>query len=733
MTTFNKKVFKGLPAAIRVRKPRYNYQDLIIKETESKTIQLNLEKFPGVPYIVDESVVSLEYAALWDRTDFTGGVYTLAPRHTEEVKTIGGYSVIGSPVFQGTVVNGFSSSDYIALPYVELGKGNTGSWEINFKVTPANADLTIESSIMATSIDARGIRIGTAGSTKGRWQFLVSTGNGWINASSHYGSHVVQAGVTYWLKAGYDAANSKYYLKYSTDGIEYINDVSYNSTTKIGNFSEQIGYCDVNKVAWSGSIDLSGCSFTDEGKVVWQPTKIETTATTTPIYLTKSKRFFYNIYGTPTIEDHVVSDFSKSNYICMPVPFQPAADTYWEIFTKFTTGSTFMDQAYLFGQRTTNYSTPQICTMADGTLKLYLAKASGSWSIANGLQSTEKLEPETTYYMSTSYDGAGIYKVLVQKEGTDTWVEFFNIASTNKVYTVNTNQLIFGYDDGNGVWNGSIDLKECYVKVGSEKIWGIGATFIFEGEGCLQEGTDNNTSPITYYAFKMNNGETLLSKFDWFGPDYTWVGDIKTQSRLVYPMYKKNFKEVGSLTKDPRDYYYTGFASGKYALASNVNFDPAKDTILLMTRVKTGDDGSNRAIFTNALNNWLLHTGSSKKWYLWNGVTSVGAGSFEYNTWYYVLIRQTPTQTVMYYMLDDGTYPELDNKFPLDLDQWTMGPSQAQTIFTYPDIRIGLNIKDAEPWEGQIDMLNTAIYKSVPKYFEGPDIYSKVWSALEEV
>ena len=728
MTTFNKKVFKGLPAAIRVRKPRYYYQDMVVQEGASTTINLDIVEYPGVPHKVYEKIVTFEDTSLWNRTEYTGGTYALALRNVEETVKKGGYIVIGSPTIQGNVVSGFSSNDYLTLPYVEFGNGDTGVWEVTLKATPTNADLTVESPIISCDIDSKGFRIGTGGTTKGRWEFLVSNGSTWINTSKHCGSHVVQAGVTYWLKAGYDGSN--YYLKYSTDGIEYINDVSYSSTTKISSFREQVGYIILGTSLWHGSVDLSEWSFTNEGETVWQPTPTTTTKESEPTYLTKSTAPLVTVYGSPTIVDNVVSNITTSNYIGMPLPFQPPANTSWEIMLKLTTGESFVDQMYLYGQYATNRTTPQLCTMSNGTLKLYLTSNSSSFNIADGLQSTEALEPNTTYYITTWFDGAGIYKVLAQKEGTTDWVEFFSVASTASIATAATKQLIFGYDSGNKAWNGTIDLNESYVKIGSEKVWGIGASYIYEVKGCLSEGTDYHSSATTYYA-TYDGLDTWLSKFDREYPDRTWVCNVKTQSRLVYPMYKKKFTEVGSLTEDVKNYYYTGFASGKH-ISANVEFDPSKDTILFMTRVKVGDDTSNRMLVCSELNNRGLHTGSSKKWYLWDGKTSVGAGAFEYNTWYYVLIRQTPTQTVMYYMLDDGTYPELDNKFPLDLDQWTTGPVNVP-VFLHSDIRLGLNVNNNEPWEGQIDMLNTAIYKAVPKYFEGPDIYSKIWSALEEV
>ena len=270
MRKITKKVAKGLPVSIRVRKPRYYYQDIDGVYNEDATQDLELTKFEGLDYEINDSFVEFEAKKLWNREKSPKYSGLLAPYDNGQpyvaVKKGFSYTEEGSLLNDNGVYSGFSSSNYIALPLLGLG---TASWEFTFKVTPSEADLTTESSIISATADSRGVRIGTAGTTKGRWEFLASTGNGWINASSHYGSHVIEAGVTYWLKAGFDVASGKYYLKYSTNGEDYIDDVSYtNASARVPAFEHYIGRGHSGFV-WNGSIDLNECKLEVNGIEAW--------------------------------------------------------------------------------------------------------------------------------------------------------------------------------------------------------------------------------------------------------------------------------------------------------------------------------------------------------------------------------------------------------------------------------------------------------------------------------
>lgn len=185
------------------------------------------------------------------------------------------YKVVGNPINDDYVYSGFSANDYLSLPVLKFGQG---SWEFTIKATPAPEDLTNENAILNAEQDSRGVRIGTAGTVKGRWEFLVSSGSGWINTSSHYGSHNVEANTTYWLKAGFDATNNRYYLKYSTNGEDYIDDVSYTSGTKAHETNHNIGRS-INSIYWRGSIDITNASLVADGVEVWGQNGISVTET----------------------------------------------------------------------------------------------------------------------------------------------------------------------------------------------------------------------------------------------------------------------------------------------------------------------------------------------------------------------------------------------------------------------------------------------------------------------
>ena len=67
MTSFKKKVYKGLPVKVLVRKPRYYYQDILKAFDEKQTCAINLVEFEGVEYEVGEYFVLIKDKMLWNR------------------------------------------------------------------------------------------------------------------------------------------------------------------------------------------------------------------------------------------------------------------------------------------------------------------------------------------------------------------------------------------------------------------------------------------------------------------------------------------------------------------------------------------------------------------------------------------------------------------------------------------------------------------------------------------
>ena len=141
MTTFNKKAFKGLPTAIRVRKPRYYYRDIIEAYNEDTTKDVFLREFEGLDTEVSLGTIKFNEKKLWNDKTFKGGVKVLAP-YVDGVNylTTGKgltYNTIGNIENHENLVSGFFSSSYLEIPTINLNNAN--SWETKFKFTTGSA------------------------------------------------------------------------------------------------------------------------------------------------------------------------------------------------------------------------------------------------------------------------------------------------------------------------------------------------------------------------------------------------------------------------------------------------------------------------------------------------------------------------------------------------------------------------------------------------------------------
>jgi hypothetical protein len=500
MKKITKKVAKGLPVSIRVRKPRYYYQDIDGVYTEDVTHSLEFTKFEGIDYVVNDSFVEFEGKELWNREKSPKYSGLLAPYDNGQpyvaVKKGFTYTEEGSLVNDNLVYSGFSSSSYIKLPLFGFG---TASWEFTLKVTPSEADLTAESSIISAPVDSRGIRIGTAGTTKGRWEFLASTGNGWINASSHYGSHVVQAGVTYWLKAGFDVSSGKYYLKYSTNGEDYIDDVSYtNASVRVPVFDHYMGIAPTGFI-WNGSIDLNDCNLVVNGSEVWGkdatavveaegcldgmvyvPTSDMTLtavsrATNVLLLPRDGEKDTYTWAGEVFVPQHLVREMYRKNY-SGGISFNPFfytngfKDTLTPVIFKDANNFTLISKVRI------SSSNPQIILCSNdtsGTTRFYI-DSSRKLSLYSGSTYTGKtaLTLDTWYWIKLEWDGTNLKWYTAPYVGNNyfdlPWNEEGSVAKnpfTEGVYK-------FGYQGNNtSQFLGEIDLTQTTLMVNDSLEW----------------------------------------------------------------------------------------------------------------------------------------------------------------------------------------------------------------------------------------------------------------------
>lgn len=174
----------------------------------------------------------------------------------------------------------------------------------------------------------------------------------------------------------------------------------------------------------------------------------------------------FSVVGSPTLTDEgVVNGFSTSNYLLTPQVIDLSTATTWEVGMKLATGSTVSGEFDFFG-----------CAQSEGNA-LGMLVYNGKWLFSIGkngwISSTvgaNTVLANTTYWVKMQFTGTN-YIFSFSTDG-ETWIEDQNVASTTKI-----SAGTYGYIGRSSPWlsrsfNGSIDIKECYIKINGSLWWG---------------------------------------------------------------------------------------------------------------------------------------------------------------------------------------------------------------------------------------------------------------------
>lgn len=175
----------------------------------------------------------------------------------------------------------------------------------------------------------------------------------------------------------------------------------------------------------------------------------------------------FTINGSPTITDEgMVSGFSTSNYLLTPKAFDASAADSWEVGMKITTGSSVSGAYDFFG-----------CAKSEGNALgmlvyngkwLFSVGYNGSW-ISSSSGENEVLA-NTTYWIKMQFTGTN-YIFSFSTDG-QVWIEDKNVASTTKMTAGSEARIGRSSQWLNRAFNGTIDLKECYIKINGAVWWG---------------------------------------------------------------------------------------------------------------------------------------------------------------------------------------------------------------------------------------------------------------------
>lgn len=180
----------------------------------------------------------------------------------------------------------------------------------------------------------------------------------------------------------------------------------------------------------------------------------------------------YTIVGSPTVNTStgVVSGFSASNYLTLPLSLNPA-DKPWEVKLKFTTSNDVNSAQGIF-QTITAYSVNGqygICFMIfEGKLDLGVSIDGTSWLFDT--RGTHTLSTNTTYWVKFGWTGTEYY-VDYSTDGTN-YTRDITENSTTPVYSSSNYTLLGIYSwRVKDSFRGALDLSDCYITVNNSIWW----------------------------------------------------------------------------------------------------------------------------------------------------------------------------------------------------------------------------------------------------------------------
>lgn len=181
------------------------------------------------------------------------------------------YEVVGSPVIsEDGVASGFSAGvNYVQVsPRIASISQNYATWEIIEKFTTSTVSgdqyLMVGTTYWTNLILLRGNKL--------CWCLRSTESNNYDLANYQVGTHTFSENTTYYIKFKYDGA--KYSLEYSTDGINFTEDLSITSSLKLNDTASGtiLGtYFTSTNADFKGTIDLNTYKFYIEDELVWQP------------------------------------------------------------------------------------------------------------------------------------------------------------------------------------------------------------------------------------------------------------------------------------------------------------------------------------------------------------------------------------------------------------------------------------------------------------------------------
>lgn len=384
-------------------------------------------------------------------------------------------------------------------------------------------------------------------------------------------------------------------------------------------------------------------------------------------------------------KDYIASGFESTSYVT-PGNIDFGTTTWEMVFkTKFKSGTDY--QRICGTANNTSVAQIVIAVKSDNKLIAWISSNGTGWDIASGIESSNTLENDTNYYIKTIFTGTN-YIISTSTDNVN-YNEEINVSSSTAISNPNSNFWIGNAESNTYPWQGSIYLKECYIKVNDAFIWkGVenGPLYdqnryvgkltvpahvrfiprqILDDDGNVitswilrdRKGVENivtlhSDKPLTIdvSAHDKNYGEDeTLTQKTYILPDCTSEGEISFDSKTFALTSTKAMKALTDFKKKDQCYYYFKFTpraygnSGTYYVVARIN------NVLLLYLYSNGS-----YFYPGWVYNWTDSSGGGN-------ITNYSY-SMQINTTYYYRVYVNGTTTSFSYSTDGTNWTQIDSR-----------------------------------------------------------------------
>lgn len=354
------------------------------------------------------------------------------------------YTIVGNPTIQDGIVSNFNAQNQITISTPKI-------CTTVLKVTTSQDVNTRQSLCSSTRL----LDINIIDGYFSVWKYS--------NPAELQNIVIAQPNTTYWIKSEVDGVNKIY--SYSLDGKNYTTVATVadafgeeNNTLWLGN------HYSIKTYPFLGSIDLNETYIIANGQPWFGvcPIEVKKHQLMGPVGYTK--------VGSPTITDGIASGFSSSDYLKTTLAIPSNTNTY-KLHTEFTTGGANpSSKAVIVGTSEDLYGSWGFILDQNGVLfaNVYLTNADDlSRSYFYEFSTGVTVLANQKYYAELYYSHED--KNIISKVSTDgaNWTTQTVAVYNNSIPGAGNRVIGFGKGQ-EGVFNGSIDFNNTYIKVNDE-------------------------------------------------------------------------------------------------------------------------------------------------------------------------------------------------------------------------------------------------------------------------